>query len=179
MLRQVVAPAALLAVMATVSASAAWTPPLLPAIAKQATGETMSVRCLTAAEWSAAKLLPGSIAARRGRTVLVAEQACSVIVGYASSFPHAPKPGTPQELDVTRSLYHFLAAAVSKLGLSRLLADCRTLKAFVPALLTLGVPSKSYAMNVRKRLLVARKRLHIAITVSKACSVQLPPAAPA
>jgi hypothetical protein len=114
------------------------------------------------------------LAARRGRSVLVTDHACSVIVGYAASFPHQAQPGTPQELDVTRYLYSFLAAAVSKLSLAQRLADCRTLKAFVPALLALGAPSKTYARKVRKRLLLARKRLHIAITVSKHCPIQLP-----
>jgi hypothetical protein len=99
-----------------------------------------------------------------------------VLLGYANSFPHVPAPGTPQELDVSRSLYRFLAAAVAERALTPPAAACRTLVSFVPALLTLGVPSKSYGVKVRTRLLVARKRLHIAITVSKSCSVQLPPA---
>jgi hypothetical protein len=99
-----------------------------------------------------------------------------VLLGYANSFPHVPAPGTPQELDVSRSLYRFLAAAVAERALTPPAAACRTLVSFVPVLLTLGVPSKSYGVKVRTRLLVARKRLHIAITVSKSCSVQLPPA---
>jgi len=174
MLRQAVAGAALLA-MAAGSAGAAWTPPLLPTIARQASGQTLPVRCLTTTEWLAAKLPSGALAILHRRSVLVADHACSVIVGYAASFPNAPKPGTSQELDVTRSLYRFLVAAVSELRLARRFADCRALKTFVPALLTLGAPSKQYASNVRKRLLTARKRLHINITITKNCPVQLPP----
>ena len=166
-----------MAAIATACATAAWAPPLLPGIASDAAGSTLAVRCLYAGEWSAAGLPSGRFAVLRGRTVVVADHACAVLVGYATSLPYLPEPGTSQELDVTRSLYRFLGAAVSKLGLSPPLADCRTVKSFVPALIELGVASRSYAVMARTRLLAARKRLHLRITLSEHCSVQLPPAA--
>ena len=111
--------------------------------------------------------------------MLLAERACSVLVGYATSFPNAPRPGTRAELDVARNLVRFLAAAVSARHLSRGQADCRTLESIVSALTALGTPSKAYAVGVRTRVLVARKRLHIVLEPVKTCSVKLPKAAPA
>ena len=106
------------------------------------------------------------------------DHACSVLVGYAASFPHTPRAGTPQEFEVTRTLYRFLAGVVAGLHLGRGRSDCRVLESFVPALRTLGAPSKSFANEVRTRLLVARRRLHIEIRPSSDCPVKLPKAAP-
>jgi hypothetical protein len=179
MSRSGVAAACLACLFAIPSASAAWTPPLLPGIAHRAGGAQLSVRCLTAGEWSGRGLPRGVVAKRRGRVVLVAERTCSVLVGYATSFPNAPKPGTRAELDVARNLVRFIAASVSARRLARAQADCRTLEAIVPALTVLGTPSKAYAVGVRTRVLVARKKLHIELEPATSCSVKLPEAAPA
>ena len=180
MSRSGVAAAACLACLLGIStASAAWAPPLLPTIARRAGEATTSVRCLTPGEWSARRLTRGAVAVRRGGRLFVTDHACSVIVGYATAFPHVPRAGSTAELDVTGSLYRFLVASVSRLGLGRGRADCRVLVSFLPALVTLGAPSNGYAANVRKRLLVARKRLHIDVRPWTGCPVKLPRAAPA
>lgn len=166
------------ALIAGSSISAASTPPLLPGIAKQAGGQELSVRCLSASEWTRRGLPRGTVAARRGKLVLLAERTCSVVLGYAVSFPHAPGPGTPQELDAAVRLFRFLEAAVSARRLSSGQADCRLLESVVPALTALGAPSRRYAVGVRTRLLVARKRLGIEIEPARGCSVKLPKAAP-
>jgi hypothetical protein len=114
------------------------------------------------------------IVVRRRSVLLVTDHACSILVGYATSFPHAPGAGTPQELAVTAALYRFLAASVSRLKLDRGRADCRVLESFVPALKLLGAPSTTFARNVRKRLLVARKRLHLDVRPWSGCPVKLP-----
>ena len=138
-----------------------------------------SVRCLTAGEWSARHLPRGAVAARRSGRLLVTDHACSVLVGYATAFPDVPRAGSAAELDVTGSLYRFLVASVSRLGLGRGRADCRVLVSFLPALVTLGAPSNGYAAKVRTRLLVARKRLHVDVRPWSGCPVKLPRAAPA
>jgi hypothetical protein len=178
MSRSGVAAACLACLVVIPHASAAWTPPLLPGIAHRAGGPQLSVRCLSAAEWTARRLPSGIVALRRGTVLLLTERTCSVLVGYATSFPYAPKPGTRAELDVARSLVRFLAAAVSARQLTRGQADCRTLESIVRALIALGTPSKTYAVGVRTRLLVARKKLHIELRPIAACSVKLPRAAP-
>src|SRR5262249_19985188 len=157
----VAAAACLACLVAIPAARAAWSPPLLPGIARHAGTPQLSVRCLSVPEWSARRLPRGVVAERRGKVVFLAERACSVLVGDGASFPNAPRPGTRAELDVGRNLFRFLAAAVSARGLDRGQADCRTLESIIAALTALGTPSRTYAVGVRTRLLVARKRLHI------------------
>jgi len=160
------------------SATAEWTPPLLPTIARHAGSAKVSVHCLTVREWSAGRLPKGSIVVRRGSALFVTDHACSVLVGYATSFPHTPRAGSPAEFAVASSLYRLLVVAVSRLHLGRGRADCRVLELFSPALKTLGEPSTTAAKKFLMRLLVARKRLHLDVRPSSRCPVQLPKAKP-
>ena len=163
-----------LCVSAASLAAAASTPPLLPTIAHKAGSQRLSVRCLSAAEWARRKLPRTTGATRVGTVVLVNEKTCSILVGYAVSFPHAPRPGTREELEVAGDLFRFLAAAVSVRDVARGQADCRILVSVVPALTVLGAPSRKYAVGFRTRLLVARKKLNIVVRPSRGCSVKLP-----
>ena len=174
----IAAVASIACLVAIPSATAEWSPPLLPTIAREAGSAAVSVHCLTVREWSAGRLPNGSIVVRRGSALLVTDHACSVLVGYATSFPHTPRAGTPAEFAVTSSLYRFLVAAVSRLHLNRGRADCRVLESFPPALTRLGAPSTTGAKKVLMRLLVARKRLHLEVRPSSRCPVKLPKAAP-
>jgi len=100
-----------------------------------------------------------------------------VLLGFATSWPHVPPPGSGRELVVLDGLYRLLAESAGTLGLPPSRRDCRALLAFVPAARTLGAPSGLYAARMRRRLLVARHRLGLRIRPSAACPVRLPPAA--
>jgi hypothetical protein len=134
----------------TAAAPTSYEPPLIGGIASSMLGHKLTTRCVP--QRAAVTAQPG--------TLLVSNQICAIMIGYAVAEPRVPAPYSPAALQMARASLDFLRGIARASGTVFPNVDCGALTRFYQALKPLGATS-AQAVALRKYLLHASIPLYL------------------
>jgi hypothetical protein len=147
---------------ASARATAPDEPPLLGRLASRLLGKKVTARC--ARQTAPAREHPASV-------LLLSDDVCEILVGYAVAEPWAPRPDSAAGLAVATTALGFLRWVASASPRRAPYRDCRAVGLFERTMRTLGATGQQ-ARALRGALLYARTSIHPALELGPSCPIR-------
>jgi hypothetical protein len=103
-------------------------------------------------------------------TLLLSNNTCATLLGYAIAQPHAPRAGTQTALQVSVTALDVLRVIAHASGAAATDMDCRAMGLFYPAFRGLGATSRE-ALALRSSLLHAGSRVSPPLKLRPGCPI--------